>query len=68
MSTFRELFDEADREELLVAMQARLNQVKSRLVKAFNTETAGNASTQERLGEHVAQCNRIIRTIIEESN
>lgn len=69
MATFRELFDEAERNELLVAMQARLNQLKSRWTKAMHrTEQAPNQGTLDRLDAEIERAQRIIATIVDESN
>lgn len=69
MATFRELFDEAERNELLVAMQARLNQLKSRWTKAMHrTERAPNQGTLDRLDAEIERAQRIIATIVDESN
>lgn len=68
MSTFRELFDEDEREDLLLAMQARLRQVENRLHKAKHTEQATNVVTVERLEQHINRLNNIIATLVEESN
>ena len=68
MSTFRELFDEQDREELFVAMTARKNALVSRLNKARDrTEQAPNVFTMERLEQGIDRAERIIKTILEES-
>lgn len=68
MSTFRELFDDDEREDLLLAMQARLRQFENRLEKAKHTEQATNVVTVERLEQHINRLNGIIATLVEESN
>mgnify|MGYP001619422610 CR=1 FL=1 len=69
MATFRELFDEAERDELLTAVIARKNALVSRRNKARDrTEQAPNAATIERLEKGIEMNERIIKTIIEESN
>lgn len=68
MSTFRELFDEQDREELFVAMTARKNALVSRLNKARDrTEQAPNVFTMDRLEQGIDRAERIIKTILDES-
>jgi hypothetical protein len=68
MSSFRELFDEQEREDILLAMQARLSQLEARLKKAQHTEQATNVVTVERLGTHINRTLGIIATLVEESN
>lgn len=67
MASFRELFDEDERNELLLAMQARQNHYRAALKRSMNTETAGNASTHERLQQDIQRCEEIIRTICSET-
>ena len=53
MSTFRELFDERDRDEIVSALQARLNILEARIAKLRNSERATDASL--RLDTHEAK-------------
>jgi alpha-D-ribose 1-methylphosphonate 5-phosphate C-P lyase len=68
-ATFRELFDEEEREEMHIALTARVNGLKSRLKRANEgTEQAPNQVTIERLEQNIAMVQRMIRTVAEESN
>ncbi len=67
-NTFRELFDEDERDELLFAMNARLNSFESRLARCRTTEQATNVVTEERLERNIIKCKRIIATLVNESN
>jgi hypothetical protein len=68
MTTFREVFDEQEREELLVCVQSRLTQVRGSLRRAHRTETSRNAETIERYENHIAMLERMICSITEEAN
>ena len=53
MSTFRELFDERDRNEIVSALQARLNILEARIIKLRNSERVTDAALQ--LDKHEAR-------------
>ena len=69
MTSFRILFDEKEREELLTAMYARKAQLVSRRNKARDrTERAPNEVTLSRLEAAIERAEAIIQTIMEESH
>lgn len=69
MTSFRILFDEREREELLIAMNARKAQLVSRRNKARDrTEHAPSEVTLGRLEAAIDRAEAIIKTIEEESH
>ncbi len=62
-NTFRELFDQDEREEILVTMNAKLSSYKSRLKRCRDTEQATNTATEDRLENKIAKIKGIIDTI-----
>lgn len=66
MASFRELFDEREREEIILAMQARESQLKSRMQRALRGETARGETTAERLEMQLDLVRSIIKTLCEE--
>lgn len=68
-TTFRELFDEDEREEIFLALNARLSSLKSRFKRAdTGTEQASNVVTLARLEVKIIRLERMIRTVCDESN
>lgn len=67
-STFIEMFDESEREELMLAVTARISAIKSRLKRANATETSPNLVTIERLETRLELLQGIEYTISQESN
>lgn len=67
-NTFRELFDEEEREEIYHALKARLTSMRSRRKQALRTETAGNQTTIDRLEDNIERLESMIATVLEESN
>ncbi len=53
MTTFRELFDQRDRDEIVSALQARLNILEARIAKLQKSERITDAHL--RLEEHEAR-------------
>lgn len=69
MNTFRELFDERDREEIVSALQARQNILEARIQKLRNAERATDAvSKLDQHEERLGYLNDLIKRICEESN
>lgn len=67
MNTFRELFDERDREEIVSALGARRNVLEAHVRKLRNAERTTNAVA--RLDEHEERLdymNDLIRRVAEE--
>lgn len=57
MSTFRELFDERDRDAIVSALQARLNILEARITKLRNSERVTDARLQ--LDTHEAKADEL---------
>ena len=69
MSTFRELFDERDRDEIVSALQARQNILEGRIAKLRNGERATDAVAKlDQHEERLDYLNDLIKRICEESN
>lgn len=68
MASFRELFDEQEREEILLAMQARETAYKGRIKAALRGETSRGVVTVDKLEAKLDMVQSIIKTLIEESN
>ena len=67
-STYRELFDEQQRDVIMLAMQARTSQLRSRLKACLRGESAKGVQTAERLEFDIRVLEAIMRTLAEESN
>jgi|688.fasta_scaffold1337413_1 hypothetical protein len=57
MSTFRELFDQRDRDEIVSALQARLNILEARITKLRNADRATDARLD--LDKHEARADEL---------
>lgn len=66
MASFRELFDEQERNEILQAMQRRRSDIANRLKTNRRGETARGVVTEEKLELQLDMIDSIIKTIHEE--
>ena len=68
-NTFRELFDQEDREEILRAVQARLGPAQARVKKLKDSERVTDAYLNlDKAEMRVAYLQGLIKRIAEESN
>lgn len=67
MSTFRELFDENERNDIVTAMLARRTYLHGMKRQANRRETVPNQSTLDSIDERIERTDRIIKTLNEET-
>lgn len=68
MSTFRELFDEQDRDELVDALQARLNPLEARIRKLETSDRVTDATIQlDKLRTRARRLQDLMDRIVAES-